>query len=284
MSTTAPDDLRVLQRYLHEATGLPLNALGIVGDESHTRGYHVGYGDLKVHGHLADYSRRQRRDQVRSDAASALDVGDWPGLRAFSIDLVIACRRRDPRTASIRQVIYSPDGRHVVQWDAIGEQSGGDDSHLTHTHISFWRDTEGKRGPLLDLFKELIEGKGDDDVSAADVWGTKYREYIDQDGNGKRDPRTAADILYSTHSAAVATTRALAESKLRDKAILAAVQGLPSDQILAQCEALAAQLTRLPDEVVDALVDEGREPAEIAAALRAVLGDKAPAVGKLLAG
>ena len=170
MRTVAPADLLALAAYLRRVAGLDAVSVGIVPDARHlkTGGYHCGHRDLDAAGRLRrDYSWRQRRDKVTSDWASAIDIGAWPGLRFFSARLAAACRAADPRTTSIRQVIYSPDGHTVTQFDAAGEQHGGDDSHLTHTHISFWRDTAGRRGPVLDLAREIIEGG--DGVSKAEV-------------------------------------------------------------------------------------------------------------------
>lgn len=177
--TFAPADLLGVRNWIHAATGLPLAELGIVGDAAHAAsgGYHEGRDDLvRVLGTdlrrsdgRYDYSVRQARDRTAlTNAASALDVGNWPGLRAFSTALVAACRAGDPRGACVREVIYSDDGAHVRHWDAIGEQSGGDDSHLWHTHISFWRDTEGRRSGFLSLVQQIINGGGD--VSEVEQW------------------------------------------------------------------------------------------------------------------
>jgi hypothetical protein len=62
-------------------------------------------------------------------------------------------------------MIYTPDGKTVARWDRLGKRSTGDSSHLWHTHLSFFRDSEGRRDRddnFLGLLKTLIEGTGDD--------------------------------------------------------------------------------------------------------------------------
>jgi hypothetical protein len=39
------------------------------------------------------------------------------------------------------------------------------------------------------------------------VWNSTWREYIDENGNGERDQRTAVDVLYATHAASVRSDR-----------------------------------------------------------------------------
>jgi hypothetical protein len=49
----------------------------------------------------------------------------------------------------------------------------------------------------------------DDDINriARAVWARTFREYVDENGNGVLDTRTAADVLFATHGAAVRTER-----------------------------------------------------------------------------
>lgn len=167
--TYAPDDLLAVRTYLLGATGLPADAVGIAGDRAHAAdgGYHEGNDDLAAAGRLStDYSKRESaRDRPGSNAASALDIGDFTrgalSLRSLTLRFVAACQAGDPRTADVREVIYTPDGSTVRRFDRLGVRSTGDSSHLFHTHISFFRDSEGRRaapGGVLDLFREIIEG------------------------------------------------------------------------------------------------------------------------------
>lgn len=167
--TYAPDDLLAVRRYVLTQTALPGDAVGIVGDPAHasTGGYHEGNDDLARAGRLtSDYSKRQSsRDRPGSNAASALDNGDFDHggktLRQLSQFLVARCVAGDPRCRDIREIIYTPDGQSVRRWDALGMSTTGDSSHLYHTHTSFFRDSEGRRDRLdnyLGLLVEFFEG------------------------------------------------------------------------------------------------------------------------------
>lgn len=163
MSTYAPDDLLAIRRYLI-SVGLDPAGIGIVGDASHaaTGGYHEGRADLLSRLDY-DYSIVQSpRDRYfLTDAASALDIPNFSRLQNMSISLVDACKRGDPQTGDIREVIYSPDGVTVKRWDRLGRSSTGDSSHLWHTHISFFRDSQGRRHNttnILGWFQWYFEG------------------------------------------------------------------------------------------------------------------------------
>ena len=149
--TFAPPTLRDLAAYWVARGGVNL---GIVGDTAHaTTGvsYHLGRDQLDP----TAYSRRTPRDAAGlSLAASAIDLGRLDGsydrLRAFSRWLVSRARDNAPGTSDMREIIYTPDGRTVLRWDRergansaprTGEAS---DSHLFHTHISWYRDAEGR--------------------------------------------------------------------------------------------------------------------------------------------
>lgn len=158
MTTYAPQSLLDARRYLQGKTGLASAALGIVGDTLHgTSGYHVGWDRLKLGKGTGDYSYRESvRDHVQADAASALDIGaGWPRWRELTLWLVAQCAAGAPDTRDIREVIYTPDGQTVRRWDRLGIRSTGDSSHLTHTHISYHRDSEGRDKTAL--FRRFFE-------------------------------------------------------------------------------------------------------------------------------
>ncbi|MFC4336010.1 peptidoglycan-binding domain-containing protein [Salininema proteolyticum] len=156
--TYAPKQLKKLHNYLKDKTGLSPAALGIVGDAAHRGGYHCGR-DRTVSG---DYSvvESSRDRRGLSNAASAIDIGGFAKngktLRGLSLWLVGQCRKSAPGTEDIREIIYSPDGKRVKRWDRLGKRSSGDDSHLWHTHISYFRDSEGKDKTAL--FKRYFGG------------------------------------------------------------------------------------------------------------------------------
>lgn len=152
--TYAPASLKAAQTYLKGQTGLPWVSLGIVGDEDHHGGYHQGKPNVPA----TDYSRDEssRDEKGLTGAASALDVGKWSGLRTFSKWLVEQCKAGAEDTRDIREVIYSPDGQTVKRWDRLGIRSSGDSSHLQHTHISYFRDSENR--DKTGLFRRYFEG------------------------------------------------------------------------------------------------------------------------------
>jgi hypothetical protein len=158
--------------------------LGIVGNDRHCAGYHLGRdriysncacapgGDCRPGRYDLDYSVRKDRDKSGlSNAASALDLGRLDGslteLYAFSIWLVERCKDRAPGTGDVREVIYSPDGTAIRRWDNLsrvlyvgGDGTGqGDNSHRAHSHISWLRDSEFRS--KLVLFQPYFEREHD---------------------------------------------------------------------------------------------------------------------------
>ncbi|MES2211363.1 MAG: hypothetical protein V4515_14465 [Chloroflexota bacterium] len=136
--------------------GIPGDAIGIVGDQSHqsTGGYHVGNDVLAQIGKLTtDYSKRQTdRDRPGSNAAMALDIGGLSGQQLYELTawLIAQCRAGAPDARNIREVIgrESPAGG-IVHYDALGIQTGEPAGHDTHTHISYFRDSEGENKTAL---------------------------------------------------------------------------------------------------------------------------------------
>lgn len=160
--TFAPAKLTALGAFWVAQGGVNL---GIVGDTAHAaRGvsYHLGAGQL-----LPDaYSAQTTRDRAGlTNAASAIDLGklggSLPQLRAFSTWLVAQARANVPGTSDLREIIWSPDGVRVLRWDrerghASEPRTGeADDSHRTHTHISFYRDSEARA--KVALFRPFFE-------------------------------------------------------------------------------------------------------------------------------
>lgn len=167
--TYAPDDLKIVQEYTKTKTGQSYASLGIVAGQVQG-GYHAGVDMLRLLGTAPEqpggdysYTESQRDRNGLSDAASAFDLGgNFSRFREITMGIVNACKNGDPRTRDIREVIYTPDGTTVKRWDRLGIRSSGDDSHLSHTHVSFFRDSDGYRDDdnnFLGLLKELFDGK-----------------------------------------------------------------------------------------------------------------------------
>lgn len=145
--TYAPQTLTALDTYWRARGGV---SLGIVGNAAHNAkgtSYHLGKDKLTA----TAYSRVLPRDRAGlTDAASAIDLGrlggTYPGLQAFSSWLAEQCMAGAPGSSDVREVIFSPDGKTVVGWSALQPDSlipnYGDATHRTHTHISYFRDSE----------------------------------------------------------------------------------------------------------------------------------------------
>jgi hypothetical protein len=174
--TTIPSDLKSHRERMMAKTGLQGDEYGIAPDERHKSGggYHCGVKDCQnigkfhppatshVGSSTEDYSVRQLRDRAvggnfSPNAASAEDIGrGWRngGSAAwirFNNLLVKQLQKGDPALRAVREVNFSPNGSARKRWDALHPNDGpnGDgiinstDSSDTHTHVGFFRDTEG---------------------------------------------------------------------------------------------------------------------------------------------
>jgi len=186
--TYAPDALVQDRLYLLDtydmhpgevSSDLDPDEVGIVGDSNHLGGYHCGKDRLVPN----DYSAQTKRDKNGlTNAASGIDIGkfsttgadgetyDW---RDLSVWMVAECRKGAADTKDIREIIYTDDGKRVLRWDRENGQDSpphtgeADDSHLTHTHISKYRDAEKRR--LTPLFQRWQEEEVGMAISDADV-------------------------------------------------------------------------------------------------------------------
>lgn len=157
--TYAPAPLIALGKYLVSQGAVNL---GVVGDDAHIgtgTSYHLGQSQLKPGAYSATGPRD--REPALTEAASAIDIGmvggGFPGLRTLSVWLARECANRAVDTLDIRELIYSPDGLNVVRWDREGvPPTTGSSSHLKHTHISFYRDSETR--DKLAVFRRYFEG------------------------------------------------------------------------------------------------------------------------------
>lgn len=150
---TYADPALVTARNYLISQGVPGASIGIVGDRSHrsSGGYHVGNDVLSMIGKLhTDYSKRQtEKDRPGSNAAMALDIGGLSGKQLSDLTnwLIAQCRAGTPDTRNIREVIgrRSTSGG-VILYDALGirDEDEGSADHATHTHLSYYRDSEGE--------------------------------------------------------------------------------------------------------------------------------------------
>jgi len=165
--TNAPIDLLTLRSRIQLRTGLSAVEVGIVGDVAHGgRGYHEGRSDLTRVGVLGtDYSVRLARDRAGlTESASALDIGGaWrtgggAAWLRFNHLLIMELTGGRAALAPIRAVNYSPDGRQKLRQDRENgwRVEATSDTVDVHTHIEFYRDTEGKRQACIDYLDLLV--------------------------------------------------------------------------------------------------------------------------------
>jgi hypothetical protein len=150
----APTRLLELRDYLKKHTGLSDAALGIVGDSSHTHGYHLG----KDRTPPGDYSTTSSRDRAGlTNAASASDIGNFPELVELTGWMVAEARAgRRPDTREI--IGPGTNGRayrwaRETGWRADIRPNG--DSHEFHVHESWFRDSESR--DKIQFFKAFFE-------------------------------------------------------------------------------------------------------------------------------
>jgi len=227
--TYAPQPLLAAREYIVREFGVPAASVGIVGSTStHFGGYHLGWDRLRQNLGTRDYSlaESQRDRNGRSDAAAALDIGTFSkkigsrtiNLRKFSVWLVKQCKANTADTRDIREVIYTDNGSTVKRWDRLGIRSGGDNSHLWHTHISYFRDSESRDKTAL--FKRYLG----DDVSAEDVWNGTFIDKIDKDAGSSTRMRPASYLAWN-HEYAKQQLAQGREILANQAALLAAVGG-----------------------------------------------------------
>ena len=166
--TTAPPDLLALRHSITLLTGVTdASALGIVGDDAHGKGYHLGVASIKARGNYPanDYSTLQTRDRVGGDYASGLDVTlSWPnGGRAAALQWSrsVAAAVKAGQLPYVSEINWLNEAGQKRRYTVHnGQEVSSSDTVDVHTHFGFWRDTEGKRSftSLLSLMASAIGG------------------------------------------------------------------------------------------------------------------------------
>ncbi|WBC16941.1 hypothetical protein O7600_08960 [Micromonospora sp. WMMA1998] len=206
--TSAPANLLAVRNLLLTYLNVDKNAVrdqdlepaevGIVGDANHRGGYHCGSDRVVVNDYSVVESTRDRSGLTLY--ASALDVGTFSvrsggathTLRTFSTWMAAQCAANAADTRDIREIIYSPDGRTVRRWDRLGKRTGGDSSHLFHTHFSFFRDSTKAGRDQTPLFRRYLTAIG----LIAPVKPEDDMEQTDKlVGNTGYPNRTVGDVL-----------------------------------------------------------------------------------------
>ena len=295
--TTAPSDLLEFRRQIQSRTGLPAVSLGIVGDSAHAAsgGYHEGRDDLTRVGRVGtDYSTRLARDKAGlTNSASAMDIGyhwshggDAAWLR-FNGLLTSQLHAGDPALAAIRAVNYSPDGRRKQRMD---RQTGWATESTTdtvdvHTHIEWYRDTEGKRQASISRLLELIDAAianhpasiqevpDLDTTQASQLANVAYTTTQIPQGT----TRIPLHVWASFEAAAVARIEAaLAASAQREQAALAAIQALAAGGTSVDTSAVVAAVKATGDQTSQAVTALQKELADTQSRLAAALTATTP--------
>lgn len=222
--TRAPENLLTVRRLLLDHLNIDPDTVrsqdlepaevGIVGDPAHRGGYHCGSDRVVTNDYSVVESPRDSAG-LTLDAA-ALDVGLFQvraggrthDLHTFSSWCVAQCVANTPDSRDIREIIYSPDGAVVRRWDRLRRRSTGDDSHLWHTHFSFFRDSIKANRDQTPLFRRYLTTIGllEDDMSAQAesqinsiyvgmfYGGSSMGRSVDPDAGG---PATASNSLVA---------------------------------------------------------------------------------------
>lgn len=295
-STFAPDSIKAARLYVLSAFGIKdPNAVGIVGDTSHQKNgssYHLGEPQLRDDSYSIVESSRDRRGL--SDAASALDVGKFAlarggkthNLRTFSAWLVAQCEAGAPDTLDIREVIYSPDGESVRRWDRLRRRSTGDSSHLEHTHISWFRDSEDRDKTAL--FRRYISEIEEDDMPSLDEIRKAIREEADyalrhwteENPDSTKTPREQLRVGGLIRMSEQRERNRI-EGLQRTVLAIAQAQGVDAAAVTQQLQQISAQVDQV-DESVAAAIFGGTNEQLARVILDAVGRDRAAELGALL--
>jgi hypothetical protein len=267
MAEYAPASLYKLFQEIQKAApaSWKVQLSGIIGDRSHTYGYHRGRNYVSK----SDYSAVLSYDKGGDgNAACALDISlSAAGMRIVTQRLINAAESpTDGRPGALREFYGTVNGTTVVGRihdgpDAKWRFSSSDDSHLWHVHLSFFRSMVNDADKLA-MVRDIILGiEGADDVSAQDFWG--YDPNKDK-ASGIRNEPSRADAKTNTTVqpsfaleqawwGTMAIQRELAAAKLRDEAVLAAVKGLDTKAVLAAVDKAAKADQARTAEVLAAL-------------------------------
>lgn len=128
------------------------------------------------------------------------DLGEPGAMRALADELV-ALARRGEDGGRLKNLVYEGQVASGTYASTYWQWRGSGYGHEHHLHISFTDAAERDGSPFpLDILGADMPLSDDDINRIADaVWRKAFREYIDEDGDGVREPRKTVDVLFSIH-------------------------------------------------------------------------------------
>lgn len=255
--TLAPCLAQLRAEFNRIAPGRDKNSDGSIGDQAHAARASDHNPDSRGIVHAIDVDR---------DLGGGLDMQDV-------VDHLVA-RCRSGAEKRLTYVIYN---RRI--WSASRDWKSraytGSNAHTQHAHFSATdipaREASTASWHLEDLLA-LTEADKD--------WIRALFERTAQPDNGGVTSKIGRDALDQGIPNPLREGKTAAYILLGD--IGRAVKAVAAEQGLSH-EALLAAIGDVDDKVLAALADAGRSDEDLAAALRAALGDRAAAVGQLLA-
>jgi hypothetical protein len=260
-------------------------------------GYHNYRNALPSSDYSVGHVAADRRGSGTKASALDLSLSD-AAMRTYTGRLDSAARRRDPRLYSprgpvLREFIGTKDNRTVYCYVLVGGRPlgvgadagpdpGRDATHLWHIHLSIIRQF-CEDWPALDGVLSVLRGESLADWQAR----SEYNEMTPQQAQQLRDthytaalaiPNPVGEGRVPLHVWAAWMTGAV-------KALTTAVGSVDEAtkaQLQQDLSSLQEGIDGVPEQVVDAF-GATEEPEDIAVRLRAMLGDKATAVGQILA-
>lgn len=193
---------------------------GILGDQSHTYGYHRARAVLPP----SDYSVELAEDKL-GDAwsASALDVKLPTALmETVTARLMTAMKGHDPRVKALREFFGTLNGSDVTGWDQRSPTTPyddcattSDDSHLWHVHLSIYREFANDANalaPIADViagvqldeeeipvdqatFNKLMHGWASSNDGKADIQRAVLEIEVGKPGDDKAAPQSVGTLL-----------------------------------------------------------------------------------------
>jgi hypothetical protein len=194
--------------------------------------------------------------QLRHISGFDLVPGEWGSAQNQRLMIEqtgrLLAAMRGGKLNEVRELFGTTNGSTVTGWNNVTNTfTSSDSSHLEHWHLSLDRRHCANRA-LMERIVAITLGEDDDDMPTVDeIWAKRFAEYVDEDGNGRRDMRTVADILFATHRAALAA----ANPDRIVAGVLAGLRELPSGVTVSD-----EQLERVVRRAIDD-VDRGDVPA-----------------------